>query len=413
MPKDKTLVSETFMIPEQNFPEFQKRIERLQKRIEKLGFDSSTWLSMDVMNEWFEPSNTHPGLVNKNIEVYVFAQMVKMGNYTFVARLRHDKAVGPMVHVAPGQSLPSKFYTAENTHCDHCKTKRFRKDTFVLRNEEDGEFIQVGRTCIRDFLGHDVEYIAKLAELMSTIKTLNSNYTGSVDGYENYICTEEYMGFVIQVLKHNAWLSKGKAREINMSRNDAAEMAIPTSELAANVFGYVKGWTSHRPEHDATDITDDELVVAQKVIEFWAAKDPSTASSEYEHNCTVIAKSAYINFRDTGFAASMVNSWLREQNKIEEANKLNLDASKHFGNIKDRVQLAFTVLWTKDMDTNWGRSTLTKGITDDGNAVTIWNGNWTAHPQKGDKKTVKGTIKAHDEFKGIKSTVLNRVKEEA
>jgi len=52
--------------------------------------------------------------------------------------------------------------------CDHCGYNRRRLETYVVRNEEDGNYKMIGTTCLGDFIGDfgdkDPEAIAKYAE---------------------------------------------------------------------------------------------------------------------------------------------------------------------------------------------------------------------------------------------------------
>ena len=58
-----------------------------------------------------------------------------------------------MVTDVPGESTRGITVT-DAQHCDHCNTSRYRSETFLVRHD-DGTVRQVGRQCIRDFLGHD------------------------------------------------------------------------------------------------------------------------------------------------------------------------------------------------------------------------------------------------------------------
>ena len=49
--------------------------------------------------------------------------------------------------------------------CQHCGHNRKRLYTFVLQNNVTKEYIQVGRTCLKDFIGCDVSYLVQLAKI--------------------------------------------------------------------------------------------------------------------------------------------------------------------------------------------------------------------------------------------------------
>ena len=58
----------------------------------------------------------------------------------------------------------------------------------------------------------------------------------------------------------------------------------------------------------------------------------------------------------------------------------------------------------------YGSSLLVKMVDDSGNTFTTFYSGYKFEPEVGDKFTIKGTVKAHKEFKGWKSTMLIRVK---
>ena len=99
------------------------------------------------------------------------------------------------VHSVPGIECPTLFATRHR--CDHCNTKRKRKDTFIVRKrssrglviaEADGdyEYMQVGRQCIRDFLGVDPSQLAWMASVWgatdSALRGVGDGATGEYQG---------------------------------------------------------------------------------------------------------------------------------------------------------------------------------------------------------------------------------------
>jgi hypothetical protein len=146
--------NKTFNIPESNWFSFKSRFAKLQKKAEKLGVGGS--IDYKVLQEkhiWVDTGDSifETGKKIKVFEIEVFGDAPKYQGWTFIGRLEHDQVIGTIVRSAPGQTIPSKYYDAKHTNCDHCQTKRFRKDTFVLMHES-GEYKQVGRQCIKDFL---------------------------------------------------------------------------------------------------------------------------------------------------------------------------------------------------------------------------------------------------------------------
>lgn len=93
--------------------------------------------------------------------------------------------------------------------------------------------------------------------------------------------------------------------------------------------------------------------------------------------------------------------------------------SQHVGKEKERRTFVVTVVGRasyerQSFQPSWsGNNTETVWIVTmsdaDGNTIVSKSPNWRA--EKGDKLTIKATIKGHDEYKGEKQTIVQRVKE--
>lgn len=87
----------------------------------------------------------------------------------------------------------------------------------------------------------------------------------------------------------------------------------------------------------------------------------------------------------------------------------NAPATEWLGNIKDKVNLNVKLTRRGDYDTQFG-TTMVYTFEDAEGHQLIWKTvNWLEQ-KVGDSLTIKGTIKAHSEYKGIKQTELTRCK---
>ena len=59
---------------------------------------------------------------------------------------------------------------------------------------------------------------------------------------------------------------------------------------------------------------------------------------------------------------------------------------------------------------DYGLTTILK-LADESDNILTWFASGSKSYQKGDKVSLKATIKKHDEFKGVKQTVITRAKE--
>ena len=83
--------------------------------------------------------------------------------------------------------------------------------------------------------------------------------------------------------------------------------------------------------------------------------------------------------------------------------------SEYIGNVGDKVELDVTHKRTRYYDTMFG-TTWVHTFEDSAGNCLVWKTTSSQDFQDGEKYRVKGTIKAHDEYNGVKQTVLTRCK---
>jgi hypothetical protein len=287
-----------YNIPEANYPRFEREIAKLSKKsVRMIG------LPILPVPIGYKIIDTAMGLERKIIEVYLQAEPPKLAGWTFVARLDHSNETGNVIRSVPntGVELPEKFRTVA-PNCDHCNIRRKRRDTFVIRNDETGEFQQVGSTCLADFLGHDPYKIARLAEYLAYASEAGrSNEEVDEDAERalnnrRTVNLEEYLLFCAKAVLQHGWVSAKAARE---SENGRGRLLVSTREQAENL--------RQKARYDAQfrDFTNEERVLVEKSLE-WAQEIAENPQSDYEHNIAVIANALYIEPRSCGLAASIV-----------------------------------------------------------------------------------------------------------
>jgi hypothetical protein len=89
--------------------------------------------------------------------------------------------------------------------------------------------------------------------------------------------------------------------------------------------------------------------------------------------------------------------------------KENVDVSRFQGEIGERLEISMEVTAVSSFDSPYGKQNLHVFRDAEGNAY-LWK---TASKcwQVGDKKKIRGTVKEHNVYKGIKETILTRCKE--
>lgn len=142
------MTAQTFSIPAARLAKLTARLDKLAKKSNKYGTEL---VSYTVGNRFmFEKCK---GVSVEMVDIIVSGEAPKYGDYTFAAKveLMGDENI---VHNIAGVELDPRFRTMVN-ECDHCGHNRVRNDVFVFVDNNTGEQLAVGRTCLRDFTGCD------------------------------------------------------------------------------------------------------------------------------------------------------------------------------------------------------------------------------------------------------------------
>ena len=132
--------------------------------------------------------------------------------------------------------------------------------------------------------------------------------------------------------------------------------------------------------------------------------------SNIDAPCSDLAKEAIRQHvllrRDEFMEVVEANKAAEEKRQAEIEAKRN--KSNHVGNIKDRIDITATITFVKSIDTHFGVSLLTILENDNGDVFKYFGS--VDLGDKGDKITIKATVKDHAEYDGVKQTVITRPK---
>ena len=342
------------------------------------------------------------GMVSR-IPLTITGDAPRYAGWTFAAALQHLTTEGGervnIVRCVPGHEVDDTYRT-RGPFCDHCHSMRRRNDTYVLVHD-DGRSVQVGSSCMVDFLGSPEA--AKLAASASIITEARDIGMGGESGFSggavDYTLSS-LLAMVAYLMRTVGWISSKVARE----RDECASTAtIAWAYISDRVLAKKEG----------ADPTDEDKALA-KSAEEWAESLTDEAvnacSGDYLHNLRVVAMTGVASHRTAGIAGSMIVAY---QNAIgaERARKERAAAYAHVGTVGKREEWAVTLDFVHGYATDYGYTTILKFVTDDG-AVLVWRSTSCniERSDVGKRYTVKGTVKEHSEYKGVKQTALTRCK---
>jgi hypothetical protein len=326
----------------------------------------------------------------------------KYAGWSFLAALEHFDGEN-IIRAVPECSVP-EVYRTRGPVCDHCSAKRRRNETYVLKHE-DGRVLQVGSTCLGDFLGTDTA--GKLAASASYLAAARGCAEEGCEGLggsgSGDVTLEEYLVYVAWVVRNEGWMSRTKARETGSGCASADRASILMSDQRA------------RQEAGFDPSAEDVATAAGAAAWGEAITDVDIAreTGDYLHNLRVIARSGIVGYKSMGLAASMVVAYQRALGRARKAAERSArPVSEYVGTVKVRQDFGEVTLdFVTGFETGYGYTTLLKFVAPSG-AVLVWKSSSTelSRSDVGKKYMLTGTVKKHEEYKGCKQTIVSRCK---
>jgi len=393
-------------VPCANLPALTAALDKLIRRAAKIGCPLPTYTVGEPYPVEFKRRNAMDEVVKYLVlhaDVVVGGPAPKFDGWTLAAVLE-PLGEENMVAMVPGVTvtLPASYAVATGA-CDHCKAHRNRLQTFALAHD-DGRTVQVGRQCLRDFLGHESpETLARYAELLvlfgATVSGAEEDDFGGGGGREpDCFALDAYLPWVASSIRADGWCSRTKARD---------EGGMATSDDAMDRMRRQGYWRDHTPPAP----TDGDMAKAAAAIEWAATLDTSAEPvGSYLANVGIVGRAGYTTRKSLGIAASILGA--HERATAQVAERAEQRKSVHFGTIGKRETFTFTVLRVLPIETQYGVSYIVL-MKDDAGNVAKWkaSGGTMAGSDdfdRGVRVTGKCTVKEHTSYKEIAQTVLTR-----
>lgn len=315
----------------------------------------------------------------------------QINGYEFVASLEYDDDSHSNIIKTAGNGIeiPSIYYT--RNACDHCGVERYRKYTVLLRNIETGEFVQVGKSCVRDYLGVDIENYARYFAMWETLSEYEDSLNSERSGIRESVAfsVTEILCQTVAVAKQYGYVSKATAYEDDKIATSTVIWHIMNK--STNRYGELM-----YPAYSITPEIEDTVSLILKMI------DECEEDSAYVHDLKVLCAKDYVDAEHLGLVVSAVGFYfrsLRTRKAREES------TSSYIGNIGDKVTFSAIGECVCSWEGDYGTTYVYKFIVD-GNEII-----WKTSKYLGDAElTIKATIKELSEYKGVKQTVITRGK---
>lgn len=403
----------------------EARVNRLVKRADAKGFPKPVLLlgPTEVRKVCANPIESMDIMVKPVYEDVEYTEIAIVAHGTLAIAGWHLLAViAPVVQadnttigmptIVPGET--ARLDLIENwNRCDHCKARRFRTETFVVENES-GERKQIGRNCLRDFLGHDPSaMVAWLDATFSLVTDEDVLAWGS--SAERLYSPDQIIAFAARIVATDGrYVGKAKAEIENTS---------------STMDHFWWGWNARGKAREEFDedfpynhpAIQPLIASTTKALALLAETPAEKIDNDWMWSIRNTTGLKYVQRRQVGIIASAVilGQRLQEREAREVAQVAQAKARaaavgrepQHLGAIGQRLTIPVTVEFSRSFDGQYGTRTLVKFRTAEGDLVQWWATGFF-EVENGAQVTVTGTVKAHetDRYSKEPVTVLTRCK---
>ena len=417
-----------FSIHEANWEKFCKAMKTMENKCRKnscdftfniLGEEMKTVPVRDengkfIIKEYKNGSPVYEEAPQKFFKVFVDAEF-QINGWECIATVDNLDNGKNVITTFGKHEVPSRFYTL-GCKCEHCNTNRERKNLYIVHNEETDEYKQIGKSCLKDFTrGMNASFIAWIQSQWMELEDYET-YCGT--HYEKYFTMEKILLVMAETIRKFGYVKKYDS-EGDYNPNNTVEKA---SKFYAYLYGSTSFWTDQmrkevRKEMDTVDFNpeaEQNKTYMENAIAWIKKQDDE--NSNWIHNLKSLVSMDYTKAKHFSILCSLFPCYdknlEREAKKAEEQKRREEDGKKSEwqGEIKQRlkdIQIESFRCITSGENNFGGMWYLYEFIDTDGNIYK-----WFASRAITLDDVVKltGTVKSHDEYKDIKSTMLTRCK---
>jgi len=372
--------------PEFNLKRVIEKAEQLAARATKKGLSGG----YTVTTETEIRTNVETGVQTEITFVVIEGEPVKYDGWQFVALVEQDNGQ-PVVTGSPRYEGEQVDRSAlKPGYCDYCKKSRKRSKTIVVE-DESGTRKQVGTSCVKDFLGQEVNGAWFSAE--DEFKELEG-FAGS--GGVALYNLEQTLIAAATVVRQAGFVSA----KIDWKTTTAQSTALLLGQ------GSLKAVAQARDEFG--EANDEDREKATQAIKFGQT---IAGESDYAQNVRAVFASGWYNPKRFALVVSVVGIMLKTASKAAEevaaAKSEIVEAA--FGQVGEKVKVGnATVTNIFPFETQYGFG---KVIVLVGQGYRFkWITSSRVTVEEGETVAFTGTIKGEDEWQGKISTTLLRVK---
>ena len=402
----------SFLIPEYRLDGLEKLINKLARKISK-GKTSAEKPEIEATREvvmikdkgQLVPYNPAKHTGEHDFYGYVWVtlkyEQPKLNGWQLVAvydwEVTEDGHETCYTSMVPGQMMPDMYRDVAFGECDHCNTKRRRKQSMLVTKGHI-EFKVVGSTCIKDFLGHHNP--KTLMEIFSFETTLGEWCGERNPGETHKLALDN----VVDVLT----LAAMYAEQQGYVKANEWGGKLPTAHSVSSYMHDASEYWKEERRHNKP--TEDHRKQAEKAIEWGKAQAIANDGEPYWDNMGKALEAGAITGKRFGLVCSLMYSYFLAEERRKRELRLSEKTNEYVGMVGERLRnLEATVIRVRPSYGYYGDQTIVNLETPDGNTF-VWFASGNLDIEKGEYWKFDATVKKHSEYKGVRQTQVTRVK---
>ena len=433
----KAMITKTYMIPEENVENLEKKFNAATRKIRKINpelepklFRSHRTVILTREIEVIPPDCRTSSFVKKvpyearEIEIdipdgVVFAE----DGCVFGGTVEPSGVDGknfinfPILKDEDSNPVPTKYFSSNPCSCDYCKTDRKRTKTYLVTNRATGEWKQLGKECLKLFVtGIDVDAIATFESFIKEAE--NAANPGNEFFYNHrarFVEVQRALELAQAATKMFGFVA---TRDNEGDRNVFSTKNIVQAKILKEM-----GCPSDLLNIDDSNREKINLSVAKLTAYLETAEESISndiialretvtdlPDEPYYNNLKTVLANEYIPLDKLGLLVSAPKAISRyyEFKKMQEEKEKLAKSSNYIGEIGEKISVNFVSgREVACCETQFGLLHIYEFKDANGNTVVWKTSSGKDIPESG---VIAGTVKAHEEYDGIKQTVVLRAK---
>jgi len=340
--------------------------------------------------------------------------------------------------------IPERFRTTPFTLCEDCGVKRYRTTVFVLHNEKEDKWMQVGSTCLGSFLGVDEKDVHTLADFATTLASMPDFFKKTIAKTANSDKNNKYSGTNLKDLVTYSFASVRNRYESYIENANKAEVWFQTFTHSSHIVSAFNLFRVYPKNFWEREVTDVDKQKAEKMIEYFKAFSLSNSVRKTESdNITIVMGNEVVARRHFKYIRLAMYRYMYKfgnemfpsvkkyrqvldtevkpfVNPVPQVNNVTVvkmpqtvkKDDGHFGKVGDTLSNANLALTVKEGKMLFGKfGKFCMAICSDVDGREIIFSSSKAVYKKGEKLVVKSAVvNKHSVYKNVKQTFLNNVK---